>query len=574
MQFVVAVPATVQTNGWGTVLPNYNGQPLEVGRAYSMTAHPVAGFAFTNWTGMVASSTATVSFLMVTNLTLTANFVDISKPGVAISAPIAGQRWSNAVYVVKGKAGDNVAVSNVWYQANGAGWNLATTTNRWTNWQGNLPLAAGANSIQAYAADTSGNFSATSSVSLFYVVSSTLQVRPSGRGTFTPDYSNALLQIGTSYSMTAHPAAGFAFTNWTVSTNWTGGVTSNGAVLDFVMQSNLTLQASFVDIAKPALAISTPVAKQRWSNTVFHVTGTAADNVQVSNVWYQLNGAGWNPAGSTNGFTNWTAVLALTPGTNVLQAYSVDTSGNLSPTGAVSLQFVVDVPATVRTNGRGTVSPNYNGQMLEVGRAYSMTAAAAAGFAFTNWTGAVTSSAATVNFLMATNLALQANFVDIAKPTLAITGPTANLRSGRAAMHVTGTANDNVAVAGVFCLLNAGGWIPAGTTNGFTNWTATLALPQGADTIKAYAVDPSGNCSATSSVSFYSSNAFVMRFLSVSNQNVTLDVSTGLACVIDVSTNLADWSVLTNFTSTNATMRFRDPAAGSDGQRFYQGVVP
>ena len=62
------------------------------------------------------------------------------------------------------------------------------------------------------------------------------------------------------------------------------------------MASNLTLIANFVDVTPPSLAITAPTANQRWSNSTFTVTGTASDNVQVSNVFYQLNGGSWTVA--------------------------------------------------------------------------------------------------------------------------------------------------------------------------------------------------------------------------------------------------------------------------------------
>ena len=34
-----------------------------------------------------------------------------------------------------GKAADNSAVTNVYYQLNDSGWETATTTNAWTNWE-------------------------------------------------------------------------------------------------------------------------------------------------------------------------------------------------------------------------------------------------------------------------------------------------------------------------------------------------------------------------------------------------------------------------------------------------------
>jgi len=37
---------------------------------------------------------------------------------------------------------------------------------------------------------------------------------------------------------------------------------------------------------------------------------------------------------------------------------------------------------------------------------------------------------------------------------------------------------------------------------------------------------------------------------------------------------LEDWTTLTSFISTNATMQFRDSAATNYNRRFYRAVVP
>jgi hypothetical protein len=75
-----------------------------------------------------------------------------------------------------------------------------------------------------------------------------LQVQTQGLGTLSPNASNAVLNIGQSYSMTATPAAGFVFNNWTGGTSLPLGVLTNGATVQFTMASNLTLSANFVDV--------------------------------------------------------------------------------------------------------------------------------------------------------------------------------------------------------------------------------------------------------------------------------------------------------------------------------------
>ena len=119
------------------------------------------------------------------------------------------------------------------------------------------------------------------------------------------------------------------------------------------------------------------------------VTGTARDNVAVQSVFYQLNGTGWQPATPINLWTNWNAPVTLTPGANVLAVYAVDTSGNVSLTNTVKLDYILTDQLTVQIAGRVKLTPNYNGKFLAIGSHYTMKAAAAAGFAFDSWGGGV-----------------------------------------------------------------------------------------------------------------------------------------------------------------------------------------
>jgi len=177
---------------------------------------------------------------------------------------------------------------------------------------------------------------ACSSVSFVYVVSGQLQLQKLGLGTFSPNYSNAWLQIGKSYSITSTPASGFKFTGWTISTNGLGGTINTSAVETFTMSSNLTLLATFVDTNRPTLTISSPTSGQRMSNALATVKGGAGDNWKVSGVWYQFNGAAWTPAPTTNSWTNWGMTLPLVAGTNTLKAFALDVAGNYSSTNSVS----------------------------------------------------------------------------------------------------------------------------------------------------------------------------------------------------------------------------------------------
>ena len=592
LDYVLTTVLTVQTNGHGTISPNYNGAVLLIGQSYTMTATASPGYGFSGWTGSSATNGATLTFVMASNLTFTANFVVVTNPTLTITAPAFGQRWSNAVFTVTGTARDNLQVSNVACQVNGGAWSNAATANVWTNWTAAVNLIPGTNTVAAYAKDTTGYVSTTNSVSFQYVATSQLQIRANGLGTVSPNYSNAWLEIGRNYSITSAPAAGFVFNNWVISTNWIGGTTTSKTNLTFMMASNLTLQVNFVDTNRPTVSITNLASGQRVTNAVFTVKGTASDNWQVSNVVCQLNGGAWSNAATANVWTNWTAVVNLIPGTNIVAAYAVDTSGNVSTTNSVSFQFVATNQLGVRAIGLGTISPNYSNAWLEIGRNYSITSTPASGFTFanwvlsTNWIGGTTMTKTNLQFMMVSNLTLQVTFTDVTKPTLAISAPAAGQHMTNALATVVGTASDNWKVSAVWYqltnkILTSGTWNLATTTNNYTNWTTTITLAAGTNMVKAYAVDLGGNYSTTSSVSVLSSNTFKLQLnfalnppLTSTGLNFTLQISSNLNGHIQISTNLLDWLTLTNFVGTNTTLNFRDATATNFNRRFYRAIIP
>ena len=266
---------TVLLHGGGTVTPNLNGQLLQIGQTYSMTAKAGTGCAFINWTGSLTDTNATISFLMETNLTFTANFTDPIRPTVAITSP-AGKKFSasNSVFAATGTASDNGQLAAVWYQLNGGGWVQATGTSNWTT---GLTLSQSANTLQAYAVDTFNNVSTTNSVAFTYIPSSRMAASISGQGTLSPNYDGWFLQNGKTYSMTAKATPGYLFLGWT---DGSGNSITTSSKFSFTVQTNLTVRANF--LLNPFVAMVGPFAGLFYDTNNISLTNSGSFNLTLT----------------------------------------------------------------------------------------------------------------------------------------------------------------------------------------------------------------------------------------------------------------------------------------------------
>ena len=128
-----------------------------------------------------------------------------------------------------------------------------TNTGNFTGgvWTGDVTVRQAASNVVLSANDGLGH---TSSSNPFQVISNTfvstmLTVHTNGSGAISPNYNGARLPVGQAYSMTATPEAGYVFFRWT------GSLTTNGSVLNFVMASNLTFTAQFANQTNPLVGI-------------------------------------------------------------------------------------------------------------------------------------------------------------------------------------------------------------------------------------------------------------------------------------------------------------------------------
>jgi hypothetical protein len=169
------------------------------------------------------------------------------------------------------------------------------------------------------------------------------------------------------------------------------------------------------DSSRPSVKFSSPAANARLTNATIWFTGTASDNIGLAGVEYDSGSGLFQPA---NGTTTWQAQVGLAPGLNTLHVRSIDYAGNISATNSRSVVRVVVAPLTLSSTGHGTVAGATSGELLELGRTYTLTATPASGSVFSNWTGGVSGSAPTLTFQMRSNLAITANFVTNPYPSV------------------------------------------------------------------------------------------------------------------------------------------------------------
>lgn len=215
----------------------------------------------------------------------------------------------------------------------------------------------------------------------------------------------------------------------------------------------IQLSVSFLpDTKAPTVSITSPKSGAKLTNSTVVVQGKATDNLAVAFVQFRLENAdGTNDYQNADGTNTWSAtVTGLIPGPNTIRVRAFDTSGNQSTTAAITVTYAVVSPIAVSVGtGSGTISPNLDGQLLDVGSTFTITAKPAAGQVFSNWTGSIIATTAKLTFTMQSNMVLQANFTP--NPFIPLAGIYQGLLySDTVAQQSSGFFNATVTSSGSF----------------------------------------------------------------------------------------------------------------------------
>jgi hypothetical protein len=262
----------------------------------------------------------------------------------------------------------------------------------------------------------------------------TLSVSPPGSGTVTAEPPQPIdgYNSGTMVTLTASAGNGFAFSNWS------GSVSSLQNPLVITMDSGKNITANFAVSATPTYTL-TIITNPPGSGTV---TVTPAPNgaggTYLEGTVVTLTAT---PAVDF-AFTNWTGDVS-----SAANVITLTMSANRSVTANFFESIVPRFTLTVLTNPPGAGSivmappPNApNGRYLE-GTTVTLTATPIGTNAFTNWTGAVSSTSNRIMLVIDADKTVTANFVPVIPPTFTLTINVVPTNGGT--VLVTPPANSN-----------------------------------------------------------------------------------------------------------------------------------
>ncbi|MBI3875611.1 MAG: Ig-like domain-containing protein, partial [Verrucomicrobia bacterium] len=216
-----------------------------------------------------------------------------------------------------------------------------------------------------------------------------LIVDTNGIGRVLPETGGmAWLAVGRTVTLVAEPGIGHRFTGWS------GSIVASTPTVTFTMRSNVVLMANFVPF--DSISVPAPVP-------------TPAPTVALQPAPIPI------PAPATVVTSPPPSVPVFTPREMVPEP-TVTTRTTTPGKGPQELRMVL---LTLETTGAGTISPKWNGRLLEVGKTYALVAEPGRGQVFAGWSGDMESASQRITFTPRANTRLVANFVPVtaARPT-------------------------------------------------------------------------------------------------------------------------------------------------------------
>ena len=350
----------------------------------TVNATPLSGFNFDNWTenGNVVSSNASYTFVVTGDRNLVANFTAIPTYNVTLTAnPANGGTVDGGGTFQEGQSCTITATANEGF-----------TFNNWTE-DGDV---VSSNASYTFTVTSDRNLVANFTAIPTYLIN--VSANPAEGGVVN---GNGSYLEGQTCTVTAWPASGYVFVNWTEN----GSAVSSDANYSFTVTSNRTLVANFELSEIPAFTVG---VSANPSNGGLVTGGGTYQEGQTCTITATAN-EGFI-------FENWTENGSVV---------TYDASYTLTVTN--NHDFIANFMAIPTYTVIVSASPA-NGGLVTGGGVYqedhscTITAVANDGFTFVNWTenGNVIASDATYTFTVTGNRNIVANFTAIPTYTVVV----------------------------------------------------------------------------------------------------------------------------------------------------------
>ncbi len=483
----------------------------------SLVATPEAGYEFLNWTvnGSQVSTNANYSFNMpANNVTIAANFILTGTTTYELDLTVSPANSGNVVGAGSYVDGTVVALT-------------ATPVAGFTfvSWTDGFVIVS-TNASFDYTMPTSNKTLVANFAAIDYSVA--VAINPLTSGTVTGE--GTTYHVGDLVTLTATPAEGYEFVNWT---DVNGEVSTMNPHIFSMPAANVNLTANFALVNYAVAASTLPVGAGTITGTGTYTFGQSVTLETTPNAGYTF--VNWTVAG--------TEVATTTTYTFNMPSNDVTAVANYTAND-YNVAVTIDPIATGTVSGTG---------VYHVGDEVTITATPEAGYTFVNWTNTVgvVSTANTLTFTMgAANVDLTANFAAIDYNVTLTANPVAG-------GNVTGTGTFNVGNnVTVSATPNAGyifeNWSDA---NGVVSTSATYIFTMPASNVALTANFTAVDYSVSVTIDPLASGTVTGTGNYNVGNNVTL-VATPVA-----GYNFVNWTDGTGEVSTNATYSFIMPAA-------------
>ena len=376
---------TVNIDGEGTVDVDPDLPEYDHGTVVSLTATAATGWEFVEWTGDAIGTDFEVNITMDENKTVTAVFEEVPEHNYTLTVNVEGEGSVDIdPDLPEYEHGTPVNLTAI----PPSGW-------KFVEWTGD---ATGTELSVTITMDE--NKTVTAVFEEIPEHNYTLTVNVEGEGSVDLDPVLPDYKYGTSVNLTAIPASGWEFVEWT------GDATGTDLEVTITMDGNKTVTAVFEE--EPVQMYTLTINTEGQGNTD-PAAGTH-DYDEGTNVTITATPAtGWQ-------FVEWAGDAT---GTDLSVTITMD--GNKTITAVFEEIPVQTYTLTINIEGQGTTDPAAGTHEFDDGESVTITATPASGWEFIRWEGDATGASPSTSVTMDDDMTVTAVFEELPPPTYTLT---------------------------------------------------------------------------------------------------------------------------------------------------------